>query len=230
MKFWKMALCAAAASVAMGGAAFAQEEDDGLSLSYNVGVASDYVYRGVSQTDGPQIFGGVDLTAGAMYAGAWASNVDFGDDTDAEIDIYLGVKPELGAVGLDLAVIYYGYVGEPKGSDYEFVELKAAASVPIGPASVGIGMYYSPDFFGGIGEAFYYEVNGGWTINDKWSLSGAVGEQTFEVGGDYTTWNLGVAWAPIDYLTLDLRYHDSDLGCGNLCDSRVVLTLKSAFP
>ena len=46
MKFLKLALVAAAASVAMGSAAMAEE----LKLSYNVGVASDYVFRGVSQT------------------------------------------------------------------------------------------------------------------------------------------------------------------------------------
>ena len=105
MKFMKMALLGAAASLALGGAAFAQDEagSDDFSFSYNAGVASDYIFRGVSQTDGPQGFGGVDISSGALYAGAWVSNVDFGDDTDAEYDLYVGVKPELGPVAFDLA-------------------------------------------------------------------------------------------------------------------------------
>jgi uncharacterized protein (TIGR02001 family) len=110
MKFLKLALVAAAASVAMGGAAMAEE----LKLSYNVGVASDYVFRGVSQTqEDPQVFGGIDATYGIGYAGVWASNVDFGaDDPTAEIDFYAGVKPTVGDTALDLGVIYYSYIDD----------------------------------------------------------------------------------------------------------------------
>ncbi|MDO9335150.1 MAG: TorF family putative porin [Caulobacter sp.] len=233
MKFWKLALVGAAASLALGGAAFAQDEAaeaDSFSFSYNAGVATDYIFRGVSQTDGPQVFGGVDLGYGPMYAGAWASNVDFGDDTDAEIDLYVGVKPELGPVTLDIAAIYYAYVGDDSDSDYEYAEFKLAGSVPIGPATVGVATYYSPEFFGGTGTAFYYEVNGGWAINDKWSIGGAVGKQEVQDSTDYTTWNFGVGWAPIDKLALDLRYHDSDLDCATYCGSKVVLTLKTTLP
>ncbi len=232
MKFMKMALLGAAASLALGGAAFAQDEAaaDDFSFSYNAGVASDYIFRGVSQTDGPQGFGGVDISSGALYAGAWVSNVDFGDDTDAEYDLYVGVKPELGPVTFDLAAIYYGYVDEPKGSDYEFTEFKVAASMPFGPVTAGTAWYYSADFFGGTGEAVYGEVNGSWAINDKWSIGGAVGKQAIEDSDDYTTWNFGVGWAPIDHLALDLRYHDSDLDCATFCGEKVVLTLKTTLP
>jgi uncharacterized protein (TIGR02001 family) len=99
MKFLKLALVAAAASVAMSGVAMAEE----LKLSYNVGVASDYIFRGVSNTNGKgQVFGGVDATYGIGYAGVWASNVDFGTpNPDTEIDVYAGVKPTIGAASLD---------------------------------------------------------------------------------------------------------------------------------
>lgn len=232
MKFWKLALAGAAASLALGGAAFAQDEApaDDFSFSYNAGVASDYIFRGVSQTDGPQVFGGVDIGSGPLYAGAWISNVDFGDDTDAELDLYVGVKPELGPVTLDLAAIYYAYIGDSSASDYEYVEYKAAASVPVGPATIGTAWYYSTNFFGNTGEALYGEVNGSWAINDKWSIGGAVGAQAIENADDYTTWNFGVGWAPIDHLALDLRYHDSDLDCATYCGSKVVLTLKTSLP
>jgi uncharacterized protein (TIGR02001 family) len=230
MKFWKLALAGAAASLALGGAAFAQEEESTASFSFNAGVASDYVFRGVSQTDGPQVFGGVDFSNGPIYAGAWISNVDFGDDTDAEIDLYVGVKPEAGPVTLDFAYIYYGYINEPGGADYAYSEFKAAASIPAGPVTIGTAWYYSPEFFGNTGAALYGEVNASYAINDKWSVGGAVGSQDVDIGGQYTTWNIGVGWAPLDKLALDLRYHDSDLNCGDLCDSRVVLTLKTTLP
>lgn len=231
MKLLKTALLAAAASLALAGAARA--EDGGTEVSFNVGVASDYVFRGVSQTDnGPQLFGGADLTSGIFYAGVWASNVDFGDSTSAEIDGYVGITPTAGPVSLDFGALYYGYVNEPSGADYGYWEFKAAASIPAGPATLGAAVYYTPDYAGGIGDATYFEVNASHEFNDKWTLNGALGKQTFDAGGDYTTWNLGVAYAFNDNVTLDVRYHDNDLDstCGDICDSRVVATLKATFP
>lgn len=225
MKALKLAICAATASLALGGTAYAQD------VSFNVGVASDYVWRGVSQTDeGPQLFGGVDFSSGIFYAGAWASNVDFYDSTDAEIDLYAGIKPTAGPVTFDLGALYYGYVNEPSGADYAFWELKAAASVPAGPATLGAAVNYSPEFFGGIGSAVYYEVNASVSPAEKWTIGGAIGSQTFDAGGDYSTWNVGVGYAFNDTLSADLRYHDNDIGCGTICDSRVTLSLKAVLP
>ncbi|MDP1629828.1 MAG: TorF family putative porin [Caulobacter sp.] len=225
MKFLKLALCAATASFAMAGAAAAQE------VSFNVGVTSDYVFRGVSQADEkPALQGGVDVTGGIFYGGLWASNVDFYDSTDAEIDAYVGVTPSAGPVSFDFGAIYYGYVNQPSGADYDFWEFKAAASVPAGPATLGAAIYYSPEFFGGIGDATYYEVNAEFSPAEKWTLSAAVGEQTFDAGGDYSTWNAGVGYAFTDKLSADLRYHDNDIGCGTICDSRVTLSLTATLP
>lgn len=57
-----MALSVALALVAHGAAA---AQDNKLSLSANVGVATDYVFRGVSQTnEDPQIFAGLDASIG----------------------------------------------------------------------------------------------------------------------------------------------------------------------
>ncbi|WP_309644492.1 TorF family putative porin [Phenylobacterium sp.] len=119
-----------ALSVAVGAGRASAEEP---TVSFNLGVASDYVFRGVSQTDESlQVFGGGDLTAGQFYAGVWGSNVDFHDSTDAEIDVYAGFKPTLGPVTLDLGVIYYGYVNAPSGADDGNWEAKLAGSMPLG--------------------------------------------------------------------------------------------------
>src|SRR5215204_4742658 len=112
MKMLKLSLAAgvAAASLAFTGAAQAQEGSDAFSLAFNIGAATEYVFRGFSQTDeDPQVFGGIDATIGTIgYAGVWVSNVDFLDSTDLEIDLYAGIKPKVGAVTFDLGVIYYG--------------------------------------------------------------------------------------------------------------------------
>lgn len=230
MKFLKLALVAAAASVAMSGAAMAEE----LKLSYNVGVASDYIFRGVSQTQNdPQISGGIDATYGIGYAGVWASNVDFGaDDPSAEIDLYAGVKPTVGDTALDLGVLYYGYVDD-KGltpGSYSYFEVKAAASRPLGPATVGLAAYYSPEFPGKTGEAIYYEVNGSIPVMDKLTASAALGHQEIDSAGDYATWNIGATYAITDHLGLDMRYSDTDEhGYGQIYGSRFTVGLKAAF-
>ncbi len=232
MQAFKTVLLAAAASVAMGGAAFAQDSEP-FDFSFNIGASTDYVFRGVSQTDeNPQIFGGVDATVfGIGYVGAWASNVDFGPNTsDIEYDLYAGVKPTIGPVALDLAVIYYGYGNQPNGASYDYVEWKAAGSVPVGPATIGAAVFYSDDFFGATGNATYYEINGAVPVAEKVTVSGAIGTQKVVGPADYTTWNLGVGYALNDHVGFDLRYHDTDEhSFGDIYDSRVVLSVKSTF-
>ena len=118
--------CAAAVAVLLtAGAASAQDTPE---IAWNVGVTSDYVFRGYSQTsEDPAIFGGVDLTIGSFYAGAWASNVDFGDSTDAEVDLYGGYRAEVSGFAIDVGVVGYLYTSQPSGADYDYAELKAAA-------------------------------------------------------------------------------------------------------
>lgn len=230
MKLIKTALLAAVASVAMTSAASAQEGV--FDFSFNVGAATDYVFRGVSQTDeNGQIYAGVDTTLfGIGYAGAWISNVDFGDQTDGEFDLYTGVKPKLGPVQLDLGVVYYGYLNQANGADQDYTEWKITGSVPVGPATIGGAFFYSSDFFGGTGEATYFEVNGSVPVAEKVTVSGALGTQKVEGPFDYTTWNLGVGYAVNDHIGLDLRYHDTDEhSFGDIYDGRVVLGVKVAF-
>ena len=214
------------------GAAHAQDAGP-VSLSFNVGAATEYVFRGVSQTDeDPQVFGGVDATLGSIgYAGVWASNVDFGDGADFEYDLYAGVKPTVGAVTLDLGVIYYGYADQPSGANWDYWEGKVAASVPAGPATVGAAVYYSPEFTGDTGDAWHYEANATVPIpNSKFTVSAALGHQTIEEAGDYTTWNVGLGFSLTDNIGFDVRYWDTDAHAfGKLYDSRVVGGLKLAF-
>lgn len=224
-----LALSAALAAMAAAGPALAQ--DNGVDIEFNVGAASDYVFRGVSNTDeNPQVFGGADLTAGLFYAGVWFSNVDYNDGTDAEYDLYAGFTPTLGAVSLDFAALYYGYVDAPSGADYDYLELQAKASVPVGPATFGAGFYYVPDSYGHVDHSMYYEVNAEYAVGEKWAFSGALGRQAFDGGGDYTTWNVGAGYQLTDNLGLDLRYHDTDKhSFGKTYDSRVVLSAKVTF-
>jgi uncharacterized protein (TIGR02001 family) len=201
--------------------------------AFNVAGTSDYVFRGVSQTqEAPALSAGVDLTYGSLYAGTWASNVDFGDgDTNAEIDLYGGIRPEVAGWNLDLGVIGYLYTNQPDGADYDYAEVKAAASRAFGPATLGAAVYYSPDFFGASeDEATYVEANAAISPADRWTLSGAVGRQFVSSDLDYTTWNLGAAWQMTPHLAVDVRYHDTDEhDFGDTYGARAVASLKATF-
>jgi uncharacterized protein (TIGR02001 family) len=83
------------------------------ALSANAALASEYVFRGFSQTaEGPAVQGGFDLTCGWFYAGVWASSLDFAGgqgatfdvlgfpfDASLETDLYVGIKPKTGISG-----------------------------------------------------------------------------------------------------------------------------------
>lgn len=209
-------------------------EPSSPSIAWNVAATSDYVFRGVSQTEeDAAISGGVDLTSGTFYAGAWASNVAFpGDpDTNAEIDLYAGVRPEFAGWVWDIGAVGYFYTGQPAGADYDYVEARVAASRAIGPATIGAAVYWSPDYFGAAeDEATYVEANAAFSPAEKWTVSGAVGRQFLSSDLDYTTWNLGVARQLTDNLALDVRYHDTDAhDFGDIYGSRAVVSLKAAF-
>jgi uncharacterized protein (TIGR02001 family) len=227
----KLAAFAATAALALGTAAQAQDKPE---FSFNVGVASDYVFRGFSQTDSkPQVYGGADVSIGIFYAGAWLSNVDFGDSTDMEYDLYAGFKPTLGPVSLDVGILRYGYTNQSDGADLDFWEGKVAGSVPAGKGTIGAAVYYTPENFNQSGQATYVELNGSMPVTDKLSVSGAVGHQSLEGPLDYETWNLGVGYAINDVFGVDLRYWDTNVEKSDdpfkLTSGRVVVGLKAAF-
>ncbi len=75
-------------------------------ITGNVTLATDYIFRGVTQTDhGAAIQGGFDLEAGSFYASTWASNVEFGDGTNMELDFIAGLTPSAGGFDFDFGGI-----------------------------------------------------------------------------------------------------------------------------
>ena len=219
------------ALVAAPQAAFAQTTP---GWAFNAAATSDYVFRGVSQTEEePALSAGVDVSVGAFYAGGWASNVGFAgdDDTHAEVDLYGGVRREAAGWSLDLGVVGYLYAGQPDGADYDYAEVKLAASRAVGPITVGGAVYWSPDFFGAAeDQATYVEGNAAFALADRWTMSGGAGRQFVSSGFDYTTWNVGVAYALTENLAVDVRYHDTDEHTfGGVYGARAAASLKAVF-
>lgn len=215
-----LGLAAAASALMVGGTAHAEP-----AVSFNMGVATDYIFRGIDQTTAyseGQAFGGVDVTDGQFYAGAWLTNTGPHVAQFFEYDLYGGWRPEVGAVTFDLGFIYYGYtdtddtIGYDE-SDSSNYELKVAASAPVNGVTLGAAVYWMPNFGGdndGIDDnsGFYYEVNGAYTFSNNAALSAAIGAvdvQDYLIDG-YTTWNIGVTYPITEHVSLDGRYIGTD--------------------
>jgi uncharacterized protein (TIGR02001 family) len=99
-------------------------------LNANVGVTSNYVFRGITQTDdGPAVQGGIDYVHDVgFYAGAWASNVEpIPGDKGWETDLYLGYNFKLNPnVLFDVGYITYLY--SSTDFDYDADEIYFGAS------------------------------------------------------------------------------------------------------
>lgn len=105
------------------------------SVTFNASVVSDYRYRGYSQTRlQPAVQGGLDLSAGAWYAGAWASTIkwvkDGGGDSNVELDLYGGYKGEVkGAFAYDVGVLTYVYPSNKLTPSADTTEVYGALTV-----------------------------------------------------------------------------------------------------
>lgn len=236
-----LGLAVAASAMLAGGTAHAQD------VTFNIGVATDYIFRGLDQTTGfseGQAFGGADVTSGSFYAGAWVSNTGPHAAQFFEYDFYAGFKPVVGPVTFDLGVIYYGYTDTDDTAGFDeselsTYELKAAASIVSGGVTWGAGLYYTPNFSGdadGLDDnaGYYYEGNAAYTFSNSATVSGAIGlvEVDDYAIDSYTTWNVGVTYPITETVSLDGRYigtdDDATAGFGGNGDT-LVGTLKLTF-
>ncbi|HXE38045.1 MAG TPA: TorF family putative porin, partial [Azonexus sp.] len=86
------------------------------TLTANVGLFSEYRFRGIAQTAfRPAIQGGFDYShSSGFYVGNWNSNVDPSagyPGGNIEMDFYGGYKAAFGDFGLDVGGIFYYYPG-----------------------------------------------------------------------------------------------------------------------
>ena len=224
-------------------------QGNGFSLSASAALTTDYVFRGISQTqENPAVQASLDASYGMFYLGAWGSNVDFGagpagqDIANIEIDYYAGITPEWQGLSFDVGGIYDTYPGAfDPGTEFNYFELKTGAAYTFMDAlTVGVTNYWSPENFAETGNADALEFAGEYAFGGKLfnffdpSVSGMVGLQWIEDATDYTYWNVGFTLGFMDNWSADVRYWDTDLSdgaCGltTLCDSRVVGTISASF-
>ena len=198
----KMTSTVALAALALvSGAAVAQTRasEPDYTLSYNVGVVSDYRYRGISQSRlKPALQGGADYARkSGIYAGVWASTIkwikDAGGDASAEVDLYAGYKGQAGPIGYDVGALRYQYPNNSLPVSANTTELYAAGSY--GPATLKYS-HSVTDLFGFADSkgSGYLDLSANFDLGSGWSLTPHVGHQKVRHNGafSYTDYALTV--------------------------------------
>jgi len=192
-------------------------------ISANVAMTTDYVWRGVSQTnEDPAIQGGFDFAHDSgLYFGTWGSNVDFGSVEHMEMDLYGGMAKEFGDWSVDVGFIRYMYFSDD--NDIDFTELYG--SVGYGPFSVKISNDFDND-------NLYVEAGADFELANGFGVSAHVGKYDFDSGDDYVDYSVGVS-KEVAGLGLGLTYYATngngkDL-FGDLADGRLVFSVSKSI-
>ena len=168
-------------------------------MAYNVGVFTDYRYRGISQTrKRPALQAGADFTQGAVYLGAWASTIqwvkDAGGDASVEIDLYGGFKGELAKdVAYDVGVLAYVYPSNQLSPSANTTEIYGA--VTFGPVTAKYSHAVTNTFANPKSKnSSYLDLSATFEVTDGWSLAPHIGYQkitgTFSNAASYTDYSL----------------------------------------
>ena len=198
-------VCAAADGVTPGG------------LEGGVTLATDFVWRGVSQTDGnPGIIGEIKWTHSSnVFVGIWAANLDFGADADthSEFDYFVGYSKTSGRLNVHTGYLYC--VRESDRADLSNSEITGSIAYDFGPASVRAGLYYSWDYFLG-GRSLYHFVSTRVALGKlsavPLAFSANIGQFDFTQAdiGDYVDWRLRLI-ADVYDLEIEIGYTNTDI-------------------
>ncbi len=247
------------AALAVSTAAFAQTKapEPDYTLSYNIGVATDYRYRGISQTSRkPALQGGVDFVAkNGVYLGAWASTISWIKNASnptvasgpVELDLYGGYKADITKdVSYDIGGLYYWYVNNTNtkngGANANTFELYGALTA--GPVTAK----YSRSMTNLFGAATattnskgsgYLDISASFDVGSGWAVAPHIGFQRVAnfSAVNYTDYSLGVT-KDIDGLVLGAAYVGTNKGGKlgleaasgkDLFKSALVLSVKKNF-
>ena len=121
---------------------------DEIGISGNIGATSNYIWRGMTQTDDKSaVSGEIDFDYNGFYIGAWAANVDFNDDANSEVDVYIGYGNTIENFSYDINYLKFLYPGSDDAT--EFDEITIGLGLDIDKLSLGasysFGVYTEND-------------------------------------------------------------------------------------
>ncbi len=199
-----------------------------LTVTGNFGIYSQYVFRGLTQTDRKPAFqGGFDVAhTSGFYAGTWGSNISWLHDAGVvarggslEWDFYGGYKYAIDENrGLDAGVLYYYY----PGSYQRGVTKQDTTELYIAGSWKWMSLKYSHTVSNTFGvpdsrNSGYLDLSANYPITESLTLNTHVGRQEYKGGngfsnGDtlnYTDWKLGLTWV-VNGWNLGAYYTDTD--------------------
>ena len=193
-------------------------------LSGNVSLATDYVWRGYSQTnEGPAVSGGFDYSDDSgLYAGVWGSNIEFAGTLES--DWYFGYSGKVNDdFTYDVGYIYYYYPHQedldgPGAADASFSEINGN----IGYKGFSAGFAYSNDFTYESGSGLYLQAGYDLSLPNDFGIGFHVGKtKVDDINLDYVDYSIGLSKSAAG-LDFSLTYYDTSDCSSAICDSRVV--------
>jgi uncharacterized protein (TIGR02001 family) len=228
------------------------------TLSYNVGVTTDYRYRGLSQSRlQPALQGGVDYAdKSGFYVGAWASTIKFIKDAGVitshpevkgpvELDLYGGYKGAVGDVAYDVGFLRYQYVNNNLQKSLAYGNANTSevyGAVTVGPVTAKYS-HALTNLFGNLNSenSYYLDLSATFDLGSGFGLVPHVGYQKLKgaanVDGTYADYALTLTKdmgnglsATVAVIGTDAKKSFYYTPAGKAVgDSAVVVGLKYAF-
>ena len=242
----KLTLAISAASLGFSGLAAAESFDSPagtFAVSMPATLASDYIWRGQSQTAGNgAIQGSLDIAhESGLYAGVWASNVDDfafpGNNGGAniEVDYYVGFAGNITEdISYDLAWATYVY---PEASVFNTDEI--LASVSAYGFTAGAKYAYDPQSRLYTYLAYEYELPYGIGLGLSYGRSDYKDplNGVDDDGEKYSDWSVGLSKTLVG-LDVSLTYTDTNIksgtcqawyGADDYCDTNLTVAVSKSF-
>ena len=189
---FKKALVATAVAATLAPAIATAAESSPHTLTGNAGFFSQYIFRGLNQTDKEPAFqGGFDYShANGFYLGTWASNVSWLQDFRSyssggslEWDFYGGYKGTFGKsdFGFDVGLLQYWYPGTVASGFNKADTLEAYGAITWKWLSAKLSYALSDKVFG-VSDAdgtYYLDLSANIPLADKFALQLHYGDQKF---------------------------------------------------
>ena len=229
--------------------------ETGVTVTTSGTYASDYLFRGISQTRSRMAYQGASeaVHSSGVYVGGFISNVNFqGFDARQEIDVYGGYRVALAGFNVDfggIGYLYPGYNRPPGGLSpvLDYAEIYAKAAREVGPVNLMASVNFSPNYFGRSGTGVYVEAGADWKTG-VWdvTLGGRFGYQWIQrnpVFGtpDYAWWSIGLsrdfAIPNIGTIAVSVGYYDTSISRGDcifgtrqdICGARALGAISFKF-
>ncbi len=200
----------------------------------NVGLFSQYVFRGISQTNEDiALQGGFDYShASGFYIGTWGSNISWLTDSSAvtgynssslELDVYGGYRGAFGDSGVtyDVGLLQYIYPGDRVAGAVKADTLEAY--VAVGWKFLSAKYSYSMGDTFGVNNSsgtWYLDLQANYPITESLTLNLHYGIQEFKgsnggVSNDsqasYEDWKIGASYALPQGFTVGAYYTDTSM-------------------